>query len=72
MDIKVPMNMTCFLDAKQIGCSQMLQRICRKTLNQTDKRISYLICDNAKEFLSSESKEYFSIKGAVLRIVLKT
>jgi hypothetical protein len=35
--------------------------------NQTGKRISYLRCDNAKEFLSSAFNEYHSTQGTVLQ-----
>jgi hypothetical protein len=35
--------------------------------NQTGKRISYLRCDNAKEFLSSAFNEYLSTQGTVLQ-----
>ena len=35
--------------------------------NQTGKRISYLRCDNAKEFLSSAFNEYLSTQGTLLQ-----
>jgi len=35
--------------------------------NQTGKRIRYLRCDNAKEFLSSAFNEYLSTQGTVLQ-----
>ena len=35
--------------------------------NQTGKRISYLRCDNAKEFLSSALNEYLSTQGTVCK-----
>jgi hypothetical protein len=38
-----------------------------KAWNQTGKRISYLRCDNAKEFLSSAFNQYLSTQGMVLQ-----
>ena len=38
-----------------------------KAWNQTGKRISYLRCDNVKEFLSSAFNEYLSTQGTVLQ-----
>jgi len=35
--------------------------------NQTGKRIDYLRCDKAKEFLSSEFNEYLCTQGTVLQ-----
>jgi hypothetical protein len=49
----------CLPDAKEIGAEQ--------DWNQTGKRISYLRCDNAKEFLSSAFNEYLSTQGTVLQ-----
>ena len=58
---------SCLPDAKEIRCSQMLQRICRTMLELNRKRINHLRCDYTKELLNSALREYLSTQGTVLK-----
>jgi len=42
---------------------------CEHACNFLNKRITYLSCDNAKEFTSTEFREYVSDQGTVLDVI---
>ena len=52
---------------KKSDALEFYRGFAEKAWNQTGTRISYLRCDNAKEFLSSAFNEYLSTQRTVLQ-----
>ena len=54
---------------KKSDALKFYREFAEQAWNQTGKRISYLRCDNAKEFLRSAFDEYLSTQGTVLQSI---
>jgi hypothetical protein len=55
---------------KQLDALKCYRGFAEEAWNQTGKRINYLRCDNAREFLSSLFKECLSTQGTISQDIL--